>query len=484
MRGCGILLHISSLPGGNGIGAMGEQAYRFADFLKASGQSLWQVLPLGPTGAGDSPYSPFSAFAGSPYLIDLDLLNRDGLLLKDEYEGIGWGENGSFVDFGRMYELRLPLLRLAYARFKPPADMDAFIRENGFWLDGYAMFMALRSRFGERGWLTWPDAARRREPGLMARLRGELAGEYDFHIFLQYIFFKQWKALKLYANARGVRIIGDVPIYVSPDSADAWTHQDMLLLGEDCRPSFAAGVPPDYYRRGSFWGNPVYDWGALKASGYRWWKERMKHSLRLFDRVRIDHFRGFDSFYAIPAGETTAVNGSWMPGPGMDFFNAVGQELGDMDVIAEDLGLDSQSVRELLRATGYPGMKVLQFAFSPDGKSAHLPHNFERGCVVYTGTHDNDTTAGWLAAAPEAERDFAAKYLPGEGVWDFIRCAYASVADTAIIPMQDFLGLASGHRMNIPSTPSGNWRWRLAEPSGERLADRIGELGALYGRNS
>lgn len=488
MRSCGTLLHISSLPGAYGIGSLGLPARRFCDFLYESGQGFWQVLPIHPTGAGDSPYSPLSVFAGNPYFIDLDLLHEAGLLSIQELLPHRQ-ELGGPVEYGCLHRKRLPLLRLAFSRWEKPEKFVDFVRENSFWLEEYALFMALCHRFGEGGWQRFPEAVRLREPQTLRRLREERSEEYDFQLFLQYVFFEQWFALKDYANERGIRIIGDAPIYVAQDSADIWANPQLFLLDEALLPRLVAGCPPDYFSpEGQLWGNPLYDWGALAKEDYRWWRERMAHSLRLFDSVRIDHFRGFDSFYAIPAGEDTARSGSWLPGPGRALFTALEGSLGKMDIIAEDLGIIFDSVHALLNATGYPGMRVLQFAFSPEMTSTHLPHNYEKNSIAYTGTHDNDTTAGWLVSINQEERDRAVNYLRlglrDEGlVWGCVRAVFASVAQTAIIPMQDYLGLGTDARMNIPSTAFGNWRFRLQEAElSPSLAGKIRALARLYGR--
>lgn len=491
-RSGGILMHISSLPSPCGIGTFGKAAYAFVDFLKAAGQSRWQLLPIGPTGYGDSPYQSFSTFAGNPYFIDLALLEQDGLLQASDYADLDWGDDPLRVDYGKLHLNRFSVLRVAYANLtaKGKSEVAAFARENADWLEDYALFMAVKARFDGAPWHQWEDGIHFREQGAMARYESLLTEEIGFWRFVQHTFFRQWRALKRYANQNGIRIIGDLPIYVAADSADVWAHPSLFLLDEQLCPTMVAGCPPDAFSRtGQLWGNPLYRWDVLQESGYAWWIARLRAATEQFDILRLDHFRGFDHYYAIPAKDKTAEHGVWLEGPGYAFFRALGQALGRRAIIAEDLGFLTDSVRALQKRTGYPGMKVLQFAFDAGGESEYLPHRYDKNCVVYTGTHDNDTALSWLAHARRADARFCRKYLNlrrGEPfAWALIRCAWASVGDTAIAPMQDFLSLGGEARMNTPSTLGGNWAWRMATDAlSPALAARIRELTALYGRCS
>lgn len=488
MRGSGVLLHISSLPSPYGIGSLGREAMRFVDFLQRARQKYWQILPIGPAGAGDSPYSAFSVFAGNPYFIDLDILQEWRLLYRDECCG-AWGEDPRYVDYPKLSG-RINLLRLAFNRV--PAELLAevadFREEQRDWLEDYALFMAIRELYEQAPWYTWDEDIKNRTDSALRRYGAVLAGEIDFWVFTQFLFFRQWRNLHEYANSRGVRIIGDIPIYTDLNSAAVWARRELFCMGEDGLPAEMAGCPPDAFAAaGQLWGNPVYHWGAMKAEGYDWWIRRIRWSLRVHDWVRIDHFRGFESYYAIPAGADTAVQGLWRPGPGMELFEAVKRELGPVAIIAEDLGYLTEATQAMLDASGFPGMKVLQFAFEPGAESYYLPHNLIRNCILYTGTHDNNTSRGWLENAPDAERQYAWRYMrlsPEEGsAWGVARTALASVADTAVVPMQDYLELGSEARMNIPATPVGNWRWRLLPgETNEGLADRIAALVSLYSR--
>ncbi|HCC35723.1 MAG TPA: 4-alpha-glucanotransferase, partial [Ruminococcaceae bacterium] len=489
MRASGILLHISSLPSRYGIGTLGHAAYDFVDFLVSSGQSRWQILPVGPTGYGDSPYQSFCAFAGNPYFIDLDILHEQRLLEAGELPPAD-DKNPARVDYGALFKERFAILRKAFSRGSPrdKADVDEFAANNSDWIYDYAFFMALKERFGYAPLIEWEKPIRLREPAAMEAMRRELKAEIDFYIYIQFLFFSQWENLKRYAGLNGVRIIGDLPIYVSPDSADVWANPGLFELDEELRPVMAAGVPPDgFNKNGQLWGNPVYKWDTHESSGFEWWIRRIKASLTLFDTVRIDHFRGFDSYYSVPFGESTAKNGVWRKGPGMKLFDALKAALGSADIIAEDLGFLSDEVKALLKSAGFPGMKVLQFAFDPCGQSDYLPHGYGRNCVVYTGTHDNDTTAGFFKSADREDALFAAEYLgvhPGVSqTKTLIKAALASVADTAIIPMQDYLELGSGARMNFPAGPGSYWTWRLEQGSlTRRLSQEIAHMSALYGR--
>jgi len=484
---------ISSLPSPYGIGALGAAAREFADFLSLGGQTYWQMLPVGPTSYGDSPYQSFSSYAGNPYFIDLDDLAADGLLLRSEYENIPWGEDPAKVDYGLLYRNRYPVLRLAVKRLLAGDQSDYldFCQRQEGWLGDYALFMSLKDRYDGAAWDRWPDRIRLREPAAMAAAKKELRPEIDFWQGVQYLFFRQWKALKKYVNDRGISIIGDLPIYVANDSVDVWAGPGQFQLDEDCRPTEVSGCPPDGFAPdGQLWGNHLFDWEKMKADGYSWWLRRIEHQFAFFDVLRIDHFRGFDEYYAIPAGDDTARNGRWRPGPGLDFFRAVEKKLGKKEIIAEDLGFLTDSVKKLLKDTGYPGMKVLEFAFdSRDTGSDYLPHCYGPHCVVYAGTHDNDTIQGWMATAPEKDVEYAKEYLrltEAEGWhWGMMRSAWASAADLAVMQFQDLLGLGSEARMNTPSTIGENWRWRtLPGTFTPELAKRLRHEMKVYQRET
>lgn len=488
MRSSGILFHITSLPSPYGIGTLGREAYAFADFLKTAKQKYWQILPLNPTGFGNSPYQSFSAFAGNPYMIDLDMLCDDGLLNKEEYDSLDWGEKPNEVDFGKIYLHRHEVLRKACSRFEVNDDFEEFSAENAFWLDDYSLFMSLKNSFGGKPWYQWPLGLKTRNEQAVDGAKSLLSDETEYHKKVQFLFYNQWKKLKDYANKNGIKIIGDLPIYVAHDSADTWGNPKQFQLDDDFNPVRVAGVPPDgFSSEGQLWGNPVFDWEHMRKDGYRWWIRRLEHSMSLFDRIRIDHFRGFASYYAVPYGMENAVNGLWLKGPGIEFFKAVKASLGDIDIIAEDLGFVDDAVINLLNETGFPGMKVLQFAFDSRENSDYLPHNYQKNCVVYTGTHDNDTIEGWFENASEADVEFAEKYLrlsSAEGrVEGVIKSALASVGETAILTMQDLLHLGSHARMNTPSTAENNWQWRAAENDIDfSLADELAQLTELYRR--
>jgi 4-alpha-glucanotransferase len=489
-RASGILLHPTSLPNPYGIGDLGPAAYRWLDWLAGSGCKLWQVLPLGPTGYGDSPYQCFSAFAGNPYLISPDLLLEQGLLTRDDLSDTPAWDDWR-VDFGLLYQWKPALLEKAFSRFSSDpspvrAEFDSFRAENAAWLDDYALYMAIKESHGGGSWDDWPVALRLRETTALAEARTSLAVPISRFSFYQFLFFREWYALKAYANDHGIKIIGDLPLFVAYDSSDAWAHPDLFYLDETGKPTVVAGVPPDYFSpTGQLWGNPLYRWDVHKANGYRWWLERIRATLKLVDIIRIDHFRGFAGYWEIPAGNPTAEAGRWAPGPGADFFNVVQNSLGSLPILAEDLGMITPDVVALREQFGLPGMKVLQFAFtSPD--NPFLPHCYAQDCVVYTGTHDNDTTRGWYESAPEKEKDFTCRYLHTDGsiiAMDLIRAAWDSVAVFALAPLQDFLGFGSEARMNFPSRLGGNWAWRLAEDSlSSELQERIKELNWLYQR--
>ena len=486
-RASGVLLHPTSLPGPYGIGELGDEARQFLAFLVAAGQKLWQVLPLGPTGYGDSPYQSFSAFAGNPLLISTDRLCRDGLLTPDDLAD--WPRFPTErVDFGPVIAHKQIVLRRAYARFAATDGAARIARWHAPWLDDYALFMALKDHHGGAVWSSWEPALVRRDPAALAAMREVLADDIGFHRFCQFRFFEDWGALKREANARGVRIIGDLPIFVAYDSADAWANQGLFFLDAAGQPSAVAGVPPDYFSAtGQLWGNPLYRWEVMARDGYAWWVERLRLALALFDLARIDHFRGFEAYWEIPAGETTAINGRWVSGPNAAFFDAIRAQLGDLPIIAEDLGLITEEVLALRLRFGLPGMAVLQFAPS-DPSNVYLPHHHERNSVVYTGTHDNDTTRGWWSATTDAERAFLQRYL-GHPITEatiaptLIRVALGSVARTAIVPLQDVLNLGSEARMNTPGTAGGNWGWRYgAGALTDELAAQLRAWTELYAR--
>lgn len=490
MRASGVLMHLTSLSSPHGIGTMGKEARAFADFLAAGGQRYWQLLPLGPTGYGDSPYQSFSTFAGNPYLIDLDFLAEEGLLTEPEYAGEDWGEDPQRVDFGLLYRKRYPVLKKAVRRLleRKEPEYETFLAENAHWLPDYALFMALKDAGGGAPWWQWPEELRRREPRALARTGEELREETDFWQGVQYLFFRQWQKLKEYVNGRGIGLIGDLPIYVALDSADVWAGPELFQLDRELVPTEVAGCPPDAFAAdGQLWGNPLFDWERMEADGYAWWIGRIAHQLRLYDMLRIDHFRGFESYYAIPFGEGTARNGRWRPGPGMKLFRAVEAALGQKDIIAEDLGYLTPEVRQMLAESGFPGMKVLQFAFDSREESDYLPHNYDKNCVVYVGTHDNDTALGWLDTVSPEDRRYAMDYLKLTGAegyhWGLMRGAWASAARLAVVTAQDLLGLGSGARMNTPSTLGGNWQWR-AMPGvfTEELAQRLRRETGIYRR--
>ena len=488
MRESGILMHITSLPGPYGVGTMGKEAYRFVDFLKNAGQHYWQILPLTPTGYGDSPYQSCSTFAGNHYLIDLDMLIEEGLLKKSEVENRDWFWSETKTDYGRLYNNRLTVLRLAYDRFQGGEDFDRFCRENSSWLPDFALFMALKGKLGGAAWYTWEDGLKKRDPGAIWNARQELKDEIRFYSFVQYIFDRQWTALRRYAHENGVKIIGDVPIYVPYDSADVWSNPELFQMDEQMNPTAVAGCPPDAFSDdGQLWGNPLYRWDLLKQDGYGWWIRRLAAAGKLYDVVRMDHFRGFEAYWSVPFGDATAKNGHWVKGPGMDFMNAVKEKLPQISLIAEDLGFLTQEVLDLRDDSGFPGMKVLGFAFDSREPSEYLPHTYPANSVVYTGTHDNMTTRQWFDTAPADAVAYAREYMnitAEEGnVWGMIRTAFASVSDTCIIPMQDYLNLGGEARMNFPGTMTdANWTWRASEGYLDGLTEKILRLTKLYGR--
>ena len=489
MRESGVLMHITSLPGDYGIGTMGKQAFRFVDFLKNAGQRYWQILPLSPTGYGNSPYQSCSTYAGNHYLIDLDVLVSEGLLKKDEVNTINWGGQDDRVDFGALYQNRTAILQLAFSRFTDIGALDAFCREQSSWLPDYALYMALKDRFQGQPWYCWEDDLKFRRPNAIWNIRRELKEQIRFYCFQQYLFYKQWNALRSYAHENDVKIIGDVPIYVPYDSADVWSDPEYFQLDEERKPIAVAGCPPDAFSEdGQLWGNPLYRWDAMEKDGFSWWLRRLAAAGRQYDVVRIDHFRGLEAYWSIPYGDTTARNGKWIKGPGMKFVNAVKRNLPALSLIAEDLGFLTQEVLDLRDDSGFPGMKVLGFAFDSREPSDYLPHTYPRNSVCYTGTHDNMTSRQWLQTASEDAVAYAKEYMhltEEEGlVWGMIRTAMASVSDLCITPMQDLMDLDGDARMNFPGTQTdANWTWRSDESCmDEKLAEKLYRMTKLYGR--
>lgn len=487
MRASGILLHITSLPGPYGIGTMGREAYAFVDFLKKAGQRYWQILPLMPTGYGDSPYQSCSNYAGNPYLIDLRLLCEQGLLTPEEIGRYRWGEDASKVDFGLLYANRLAVLHLAYGRFRDWDALAMFCQEQGNWLPDFALFMALKEQAGGKPWYRWEEPLKRREPQAIWQARQALKERIKFHSFVQYLFDIQWRALRDYAHKAGVLIIGDVPIYVPYDSADVWSDPEWFLLDGELTPTVVAGCPPDCFNAdGQLWGNPLYRWEKHKKDGYGWWLRRLQGAASRYDVIRIDHFRGFAGYYGIAYGAENARNGQWYPGPGLDFIETVKNNLPDTPMIAEDLGYLTEDVHTLRERSGFPGMKVLEFAFDGDRNNVYLPHRYTANTVCYTGTHDNMPLKQWLAECDEKTAAFARCYMGEEKdpVWGMIRLCMSSVSDLAIIQLQDYLALGREGRMNFPGTCPGNWTWR-ADASflkDRALAARIKALTRTYGR--
>lgn len=497
-RSAGILLSVSSLPSRYGIGCFSPSAYEFVDFLAQSGQTYWQILPLGPTAHGepdDSPYQSYSAFAGNPYFISLEALIDEGVLTQAECDAVSSGTNPAMVDFDKLYEHRLSLLRKAYqrSRISENPDFQAFVADNAWWLSDYALFMAVKSHFGDAPWQEWPEDIRLRWGYALDYYRRELYFEVEFQQYLQFTFFRQWFNLKGYANGRGIQIVGDIPIYVSLNSADVWAHPELFQLDGENRPTAVAGCPPDSFSAdGQIWGNPLYRWDYHRSTGYDWWCSRLWQVFRLYDVVRIDHFRGFDEYYSIPAGCYTALEGHWEKGPGLELFQTAQARTGPLPVIAEDLGFMTDSVRALVSATGFPNMKVIQFGFDPDDVGAandYLPHNYPENCVVYTGTHDNDTLTGWFKSLSPEMRTLVRDYLgdqhtPIKYLYQSLTAlALRSKANVCIVPIQDWLGLDNDSRMNQPSTVGKNWRWRLEEGAlTEELQQQILHSTRLFGR--
>lgn len=490
MRASGILMHISSLPGPYGIGTLGKNARGFVDFLSDAGQTYWQLLPLTPTGYGDSPYQSLSTFAGNHYLIDLDLLIEQGLLREEEVTSVSWGVDPTRVDFGRLYENRTKVLYKAYERFigMPNSAFKQFIQSQQNWLPDYALFMALKEAMNGKPWLEWDEDLRLRKPEALATWREKLKYQIVFQYFLQFTFFEQWNALRAYAKGKGISIIGDVPIYVPLDSADVWANPELFWLDQDRKPVKVAGCPPDAFTEdGQLWGNPIYDWKKMEDTGFAWWIRRLQAAGQLFDVVRLDHFRGYEAYWAVPYGDKTARNGQWIKGPGMAFVEAIHKELPELDFIAEDLGYLTQEVIDLQRFSGYPGMKVLQFAYDSREPSEYLPHTYEVNSVCYTGTHDNQPLGQWFSEiTPQAlayAREYMALHEPEGDIWGAIRCGMSTVSKLFVAQMQDYLELGKESRMNFPGTLGGNWTWR-AEGStiNKELAKKIAALTKLYGR--
>ena len=487
-RGSGILMHISSLPSPYGIGTLGAEARRFADFLEEAGQHYWQVLPISPTSYGDSPYQSFSTYAGNPYFIDLDTLCEDGLIEKSDYEYTGWGEDPCRVDYGALYFNRFNVLFKA-ADKAAQGDLTDFYAFKGKspWLEDYSLYMSLKMAHGGAAWTEWPEMYKKRHWDAIEQFRREHASDLMHWQMVQYFFYKQWTAFKEYVNDKGIELIGDCPIYVAMDSVDVWSHPDLFLLDEDCAPKLVSGCPPDYFSpKGQLWGSPIYDYERMEQDGYRWWIDRIDHLCTVFDVLRIDHFRGFEAYYTIPYGSEDAVNGKWLTGPGMKLFSRISP---DYQIIAEDLGFVTDGVRKLLEDTGYPGMRVLQFGFDPEapGVNPYLPHHYVPNCVAYLGTHDNETNKEWADGRSSEELEYICDYLGCESDADLnevmLRTLEASVADTAVVTMQDLLGLGGEARMNVPSAAEGNWQWRMsADADLSAIAEKLHRLAEIYSR--
>ena len=489
MRESGILMHITSLPGAYGVGTMGKQAFAFVDFLEEAGQRWWQILPLNPTGYGDSPYQSCSTFAGNHYLIDLDVLVEEGLLQKEEIATIQWSRKETKADFGLLYNNRLKVLGMAYGRFKADKAFDAFCKENESWLPDFALFMALKDQFGGKPWYQWDRDLKFRRAEALEKARKDLNGQIRFYYFVQYLFDKQWTALREYAHGKNICIIGDVPIYVPYDSVEVWCRPELFQMNGELDPVNVAGCPPDAFTAdGQLWGNPLYRWEAHAAEGYAWWIHRLAAAGKLYDMVRMDHFRGLEAYWSVPFGDKTARNGKWVKGPAMDFIKAVKNQLPELKLIAEDLGFLTQEVLDMRDESGFPGMKVLQFAFDSREPSDYLPHTYTRNTVCYTGTHDNMTMRQWFDTAPAEAVKYAREYMhlsEEEGyVWGVIRTAFACVSDLSIIQMQDILDLGGEARMNFPGTLSdSNWTWRAKDGIiNKSLAKKVMGLTRLYGR--
>ncbi len=483
---------ITSLASDYGIGCFSEEAYQFADNLAAAGQSYWQILPLGATSYGDSPYQSFSTFAGNPYFIDPKTLIKKGWVSKKEADSFNFGKNKEQIDYGLIWESRFKLLRIAFKNSKINADKNFhhFERDNAYWLEDYALYMSVKNSYENKSWAEWDEDIKLRNPKAIEAAKKKFAEDILFYKFIQYEFFTEWISLKKYANKKGVEIIGDLPIYVAFDSSDAWSNPELFQFDENSDPTGVAGCPPDAFSAtGQLWGNPLYNWEYHKNTNYEWWMRRLKKSFELYDMVRIDHFRGFESYYNIPYGAKTAKNGKWEKGPGFELFKTMKEVLGDRKVIAEDLGYLTPAVLRLVKRTKYPGMKILQFAFDALGDSAYQPHNYDKNCVVYTGTHDNDTTLGWYRSLNKKTKAYTDRYMNLKDVpekeipWEFIRLAYMSTANLAIIPMQDVLSLGSEARINMPSTLGINWIWRMKKNAfTKKLQKRLHDMAEIYVR--
>ena len=493
MRKSGILMHISSLPGKCGIGKLGKEAYEFVDFLEKSGQKIWQVLPLSPTSYGDSPYQSFSIYAGNPYFIDFDTLKEEGLLKEEEYSGIDWGNDPAKVDFGKIYQNIWGVLKKAHKRFRknPDKGYTRFVVKNKDWIFEYGTFMAIKFANKGKPWYEWEDSLRMHKSKAVKAAGKKYSNDIDFWCFVQYKFFSQWEKLKKHANSKGIEIIGDIPIYCAYDSVEVWAHPEYFYLDKNKKPVDVAGCPPDAFSAdGQLWGNPLYRWDYMAKEKYRWWIDRIAAAQNLYDIIRIDHFRGFESYYSIPYGSKNAKKGEWKKGPDLKLFKEVKRKLGDVKIIAEDLGFLTKKVTKMLEGSGYPGMKVLEFAFDGDAENVYLPHNYKNSNnICYTGTHDNDTLAGWLENCDESTRKYCEDYTntnsTEETVWALIRLAWSGISETAVAQMQDILCLGSEARMNTPSTLGENWQWRMEDFSAidDALTEKLRNITYTFGRN-
>jgi len=491
-RSSGVLMSISSLPSPYGIGTLGKSAYRFVDFLKDSGQRYWQLLPLGPTSYGDSPYASFSSFAGNPYFVDLELLIDKKLLKKSEVEAFDWGNDPERVDYGKIYESRFKVLRIAFSRSDALSEeISKFRSANSRWIETYALYMSLKAKFNQAAWTEWPDEAiRMHRPEAVEKYSAELKEELDFYVFIQYLFYQQWNALREYVHASGIELIGDIPIYVAMDSADVWSEAEFFQLDDRNVPTEVSGVPPDPFTEdGQLWGNPLYDWDKMLADGFGWWLRRIDGALALYDIIRIDHFRGLESYYAVPYGAPNARNGRWVSGPGKYFVYIIKSWFQGIRIIAEDLGYVTPEVRDLLDFSGFPGMKILEFAFNQNHDYDYLPHNCTENSVVYLGTHDNATVSGWLKETPAKEKKFTARYInisePEGWTWGLIRGGMSTSSRLFVMQMQDILELGPDARMNVPGSSSGNWQWRMLPGSlSKKLSKKLYDYTAMYGRTA
>lgn len=493
-RGSGILMHVSSLPGEMGIGDFGKTAYEFIDFLKSSNQKFWQILPLGPTGYGNSPYQSFSSFAGNPYFIDLEFLKEKGFLKEEDLSDLKKNNNPKFVDYGFIYLEKMRVLRKAYDNYcflNKKLDMANFKKENCFWLEDYALYMVLKKKFDYKSWEDWPIEFKNKDIETIKQEKEKQKDEIEFYVFLQYLFYFQWEKLKSYSNLNGIKIIGDLPIFVALDSSDIWANSGIFLLDENRNPLKVSGCPPDFFsEKGQLWGNPLYDWDKMKKDKFAWWVSRIGHCFKLYDAVRLDHFRGFEAYWEIPANSEDAIGGSWKKGPGIELFREIYNSLGKRDIIAEDLGFISPEVKELLLKTGFPGMKVLLFAFDSKSDSDYLPHKYNENSIAYVGTHDNDTVVGWYENINIDDKNYCDKYFKKLNLirsqeinWKFIEAAWSSNSVVSIVQMQDLIGLDNLARMNKPATNNGNWSWRLEKKFlTQELSQRLKEITTIYKR--